>query len=167
MTTVPRVVSAISSSITRLSPIPRWVLRKSSLLESVSWQMIYCPEVFRRCLSRTRRSVEMILTYLQETIPHVLRTPSPIPQLKTGGIWEGRGRVRGYRSGYLPHQPARESELGLRMVCQNCCGDQCLELGIDIRGLGRRFSSGNPGNIASHAAAIGSGGTWGYRRRSP
>lgn len=93
--------------------------------------------------TRTRRAVEILLTYLQGN--------SERPGTHTGAPeWNGTaGTIRGYRSGYLPSQ-RREIEKGLRdgsirlVVATNA-----LELGIDIGGLEAALLVGYPGTIAS------------------
>ena len=66
-------------------------LRKSSLLESVRLATdLLNHNIQSVVFARTRRSVEIILTYLQ----------SPIANLQSSTV----NQVRGYRSGYLPHQ---------------------------------------------------------------
>ncbi len=94
--------------------------------------------------ARSRRSVEILLSYIQ---------PSPPSHLPAG-----EGRIRGYRSGYLPSQ-RREIEKGLRdgsvglVVATNA-----LELGIDIGGLGAALLVGYPGSIASVRQQAGRAG---------
>ena len=127
-------------------------LRKSSLLEAVRLtQDLLTQNVQSVVFARSRRSVEIILKYLQETSP--TRPSDTLP--KSDGFGEGRGGVRGeggvrgYRSGYLPSQ-RREIEHGLRdgsvkvVVATNA-----LELGIDIGGLGAAILVGYPGSISS------------------
>jgi DEAD/DEAH box helicase domain-containing protein len=124
-------------------------LRKSSMMESVRLTRdLLANDIQSVVFARSRRSVEMILSYLQGALP---LHPSPAfgrgshstPQADGG---EG---IRGYRSGYLPGQ-RREIEKGLRdgsvrvVVATNA-----LELGIDIGGLGAALLVGYPGSIAS------------------
>ncbi|MBN2388859.1 MAG: DEAD/DEAH box helicase [Anaerolineales bacterium] len=98
--------------------------------------------------ARTRRSVEILLTYLQG-ISSAGDIPRGTPPISEGGQAGQEGVVRGYRSGYLPSQ-RREIERGLRdgsvrlVVATNA-----LELGIDIGGLGAALLVGYPGTIAS------------------
>ena len=120
-------------------------LRKSSLLESVRLANdLLTHDIQTVVFARTRRSVEIILTYLQ--------APGGDRNSKAGD------RIRGYRSGYLPHQ-RREIELGLRdgsvklVVATNA-----LELGIDIGGLGAALLVGYPGTIASARQQSGRAG---------
>ena len=119
-------------------------LRKSALLESVRLaQDLLSSGVQSVVFARSRRSVEIILTYLQGT-------PNPPSPSDSDVLWDGGSRgVRGYRSGYLPSQ-RREIEQGLRdgevklVVATNA-----LELGIDIGGLGAAVLVGYPGSVAS------------------
>ena len=116
-------------------------LRKSALLESVRLaQDVLSAGVQNVVFARSRRSVEIILTYLQDT--------SPI-SIGNGGGWEGVGGIRGYRSGYLPSQ-RREIEKGLRDgTVRTVVATNALELGIDIGGLGAAILVGYPGSVAS------------------
>ena len=112
-------------------------LRKSSVMESVRLtQDLLANHIQSVIFARSRRSVEMILTYLQS---------SPLPP---GEGHRGEG-LRGYRSGYLPGQ-RREIEKGLRAgTVQAVVATNALELGIDIGGLGAALLVGYPGSIAS------------------
>ena len=99
------------------------------------------------------------MTYLQGQLGEVNRgegrskkeSPSTFSLLPSHSI-------RGYRSGYLPHQ-RREIEQGLRdgsvkiVVATNA-----LELGIDIGGLGAAVIVGYPGTIASVRQQAGRAG---------
>ena len=121
-------------------------LRKSALLESVRLaQDALSAGMQSVVFARSRRSVEIILTYLQNSPPPSLRDTSPI-SVGNGGGWEG---VRGYRSGYLPSQ-RREIEKGLRDgSVRTVVATNALELGIDIGGLGAAILVGYPGTVAS------------------
>lgn len=121
-------------------------LRKSALLEGVRLARdVLAAGVQGVVFARARRTVEIILKYLQELPPPSLRDTSPISHGNGGG----REGVRGYRSGYLPSE-RREIERRLRdgsvrlVVATNA-----LELGIDIGGLGAALLVGYPGTIAS------------------
>jgi len=82
--------------------------------------------------SRTR--VELLLTYLRET----LRNKPGDPE-----------RVTGYRGGYLPNE-RRAVEKGLRDgTIRGVVATNALELGIDIGGLGASVVTGYPGSLAS------------------
>jgi len=124
-------------------------LRKSSLLESVRLvQDLLAAGVQSVVFARSRRSVELILTYLQSddrgdksTRTHPL-SPTPLSPTTLSSI-------RGYRSGYLPSQ-RREIEKGLRDgSVRTVVATNALELGIDIGGLGAALLVGYPGTIAS------------------
>jgi DEAD/DEAH box helicase domain-containing protein len=121
-------------------------LRKSSLLESVRLaQELLLAGLQSVVFARSRRSVEILLKYLQEEPPPSLRDTSPI-SLGNGG---GREGVRGYRSGYLPSQ-RRAIEKGLRDgTVRVVVATTALELGIDIGGLEAAVLVGYPGTIAS------------------
>ncbi|MDO9129305.1 MAG: DEAD/DEAH box helicase [Anaerolineales bacterium] len=115
---------------------PALGLRKSSLLESVRLaQDMLAYGVQSVVFARSRRSVEIILRYLNEG--------------QDSQAGNQQSQIRGYRSGYLPSQ-RREIEKGLRdgntrlVVATNA-----LELGIDIGGLGAAILVGYPGTIAS------------------
>ncbi|MFZ5909708.1 MAG: DEAD/DEAH box helicase [Chloroflexota bacterium] len=124
-------------------------LRASVLLESVRLAGdVLSAGVQGVVFARSRRGVEILLTYLQELpppgLPHFPRTSA-----ENGGGGRRPEGVRGYRSGYLPSQ-RREIEKGLRdgsvrlVVATNA-----LELGIDIGGLGAAILVGYPGTVAS------------------
>ncbi len=121
-------------------------LRKSSLMECVRLtQDLLSNDVQSVIFARSRRSVEIILTYLQD------RPTRPLDTLpKSFGFGEGRGgAIRGYRSGYLPSQ-RREIERGLRDgSVRTVVATNALELGIDIGGLSAAVLVGYPGSIAS------------------
>jgi DEAD/DEAH box helicase domain-containing protein len=124
-------------------------LRASTLLESVRLaQDALSAGVQSVVFARSRRSVEIMLTYLQESPPPAFgHLPHfPLQLAENGGGWEG---VRGYRSGYLSSQ-RREIEKGLRDgSVRTVVATNALELGIDIGGLGAAILVGYPGTIAS------------------
>ena len=127
-------------------------LRKSSIMESVRLAQDALKHNLQSVMfARSRRSVEMLLTYLQAPTLH----PPPFSE-KTG---EGRGGgIRGYRSGYLPSQ-RREIEKGLRDgSVRMVVATNALELGIDIGGLGAAILVGYPGNISSALQQAGRAG---------
>ena len=117
-------------------------LRKSSVQESVRLaQDLLNNQVQSVVFARSRRSVEILLKYLQEGSP-------PTSALPLGEGRRGEG-IRGYRSGYLPSQ-RREIEKGLRDgSVKLVIATNALELGIDIGGLGAALLVGYPGTIAS------------------
>ncbi len=86
---------------------------------------------------RARRTIELILAYLRQS-----GTDEP-------GEQSALQRIRGYRSGYLPHQ-RREIEEALRQgEAQLVVATSALELGIDIGGMQAAVLAGYPGTIAS------------------
>jgi DEAD/DEAH box helicase domain-containing protein len=129
---------------------PALGLRKSSLLESVRLASDLLTHGIQSVVfARTRRSVEIILTYLQES------SKSRATQLP---ITNYQSPIRGYRSGYLPHQ-RREIEQGLRDgSVKTVVATNALELGIDIGGLGAAIIVGYPGTIASARQQAGRAG---------
>lgn len=130
-------------------------LRKSALLESVRLaNHLLARDIQSVVFARTRRSVEIILTYLQGQAGEVRSKKeetsyfSPITS----------NSIRGYRSGYLPHQ-RREIEQGLRDgSVKTVVATNALELGIDIGGLGAAILVGYPGTIASARQQSGRAG---------
>lgn len=116
-------------------------LRKSALLESVRLtNHLLSHNVQSVVFARTRRSVEIILTYLQ------------------GANQGSNSFIRGYRSGYLSAQ-RREIEQGLRDgSVKTVVATTALELGIDIGGLGAAILVGYPGTIASARQQSGRAG---------
>ncbi len=125
---------------------PALGLRKSSLLEGVRLaQDLLNQDVQSVVFARSRRSVEILLRYLQENQsinpPTQQTTNLPGTNLPSS--------VRGYRSGYLPIQ-RREIEKGLREgTVKTVVATNALELGIDIGGLGAAILVGYPGTVAS------------------
>ena len=119
-------------------------LRRSSLLEA---RRIATPWIQRGTQTivfcRSRLQVEVMLSYLQESL---------LPRL------DGKRRVRGYRSGYLPlHR--REIEAGLRSGdVWGVVSTNALELGIDIGSLQAAVLAGYPGTIASTWQQMGRAG---------
>jgi DEAD/DEAH box helicase domain-containing protein len=84
--------------------------------------------------ARSRLQVEVLLTYLRESMAAAQMPPE---------------RVRGYRGGYLPLQ-RREIEQGLRNgSIQGVVSTNALELGIDIGQLAASVMAGYAGTIAS------------------
>jgi len=132
---------------------PALGLRKSSLLESVRLTGdLIARNIQTVVFGRTRRSVELILTYLQG------QKPEGQGRSDTGGVRGPAAAIRGYRSGYLPHQ-RREIEAGLRTgSVRTVVATNALELGIDIGGLGAAVLVGYPGTIASARQQAGRAG---------
>jgi DEAD/DEAH box helicase domain-containing protein len=133
-------------------------LRKSSLLEAVRLsQELNVQGIQHVVFARSRRSVEMILKYLQEQGNQVQgnqesgypRIKSPDPLVPNPFSPDHLSSIRGYRSGYLPSQ-RRAIEKGLRDgSVRAVVATNALELGIDIGGLGGALLVGYPGTIAS------------------
>ncbi len=119
-------------------------LRNSSLLESVRLAQDSLKHNIQTVVfARSRRSVEIILTYLQQN-------QSPVSNLQSS--------IRGYRSGYLPTQ-RREIEKGLRDgTIKTVVATNALELGMDIGGLGAAVLVGYPGTVASVSLQAGRAG---------
>jgi DEAD/DEAH box helicase domain-containing protein len=94
--------------------------------------------------TRSRSSVEVLLTYLQRL------NPAP----RQGGT----SPVRGYRGGYLPLE-RRAIEAGLRDgSVRGVVSTNALELGIDIGNLDAAILVGYPGSIASTWQQLGRAG---------
>jgi DEAD/DEAH box helicase domain-containing protein len=136
---------------------PALGLRKSSLLESVRLAGdLFAHNIQSVVFARTRRTVEILLTYLQDgkwKMENGDHSPSSIlhPSVNPPSI-------RGYRSGYLPQQ-RREIEQGLRDgSVKTVVATTALELGIDIGGLGAAVIVGYPGTIASARQQSGRAG---------
>lgn len=111
---------------------PHLGLRASSLLESVRLAVdLIDNDIQTIIFGRTRRSVELILTYLRQ---RQAGTPTT---------------TRGYRSGYLPNQ-RRSIEKSLRQGwVKSVVSTNALELGIDIGSLGAAVIVGYPGSVAA------------------
>lgn len=129
-------------------------LRKSSVLESVRLSQQLSAEGLQHVVfARSRRSVELLLTYLQGQSRQgegnqVPRLPNPLAP----------DSIRGYRSGYLPSQ-RREIEKGLRDgSVRTVVATNALELGIDIGGLEAALLVGYPGTVASARQQAGRAG---------
>jgi len=136
---------------------PTLGLRKSSLLESVRLANdLFAHNIQTVVFARTRRSVEIILTYLQGEVKSKKELPSHSSLLTSP--FSPTNSIRGYRSGYLTHQ-RREIEQGLRDgSVKTVVATNALELGIDIGGLGVAVIVGYPGTIASVRQQAGRAG---------
>jgi DEAD/DEAH box helicase domain-containing protein len=132
-------------------------LRKSSLLESVRLARdLLTSNVQTVVFARSRRSVEIILSYLQGDLTPDSNIESPLIPYES--LPNPRSFVRGYRSGYLPSQ-RREIEKGLRDgTIKTVVATNALELGIDIGGLGAAILVGYPGTVASARQQAGRAG---------
>ena len=132
-------------------------LRKSSLLEGVRLaRELVNSNVQTVVFARSRRSVEIILSYLQGELTPDSNPESPLIPYES--LPNPRSFVRGYRSGYLPSQ-RREIERGLRDgTIKTVVATNALELGIDIGGLGAAILVGYPGTVASARQQAGRAG---------
>jgi DEAD/DEAH box helicase domain-containing protein len=132
-------------------------LRKSSLLEGVRLaQDLLTSNVQSVVFARSRRSVEIILRYLQGDLTPDSSLESPL--IKYESLPSPQSVIRGYRSGYLPNQ-RREIERGLREgTIKTVVATNALELGIDIGGLGAAILVGYPGTVASARQQAGRAG---------
>lgn len=132
-------------------------LRKSSLLEGVRLaQDLITSNVQSVVFARSRRSVEIILRYLQGDLAPDSSPESPL--IPYDALPTPQSVIRGYRSGYLPTQ-RREIEKGLRDgTVKTVVATNALELGIDIGGLGAAILVGYPGTVASARQQAGRAG---------
>ncbi len=117
-------------------------IRQSSLLEGSHLAGELLDENIQTIIfGRTRRSIELILTYLRQRDMH-----------------GNPNRVRGYRSGYLSKE-RRAIEEGLRHGdVQGVVATSALELGIDIGGIDASILIGYPGSIAATRQQAGRAG---------
>ena len=117
-------------------------IRQSSLLEGsyLAGELLE-EEIQTIVFGRTRRSIELILTYLRQRDNH-----------------QNPNRVRGYRSGYLSKE-RRAIEEGLRRGdVKGVVATSALELGIDIGGMDAAVLIGYPGSIAAARQQSGRAG---------
>jgi DEAD/DEAH box helicase domain-containing protein len=125
---------------------PELGIRRSSLLESVRLaEDLIQYDVQTIIFGRSRRAIELILTYLREKI-----LTNDIRTKPHSGVIEGSTEIiRGYRSGYLPSE-RRAIEDGLRTgAIRGVVATNALELGIDIGEMSASLLAGYPGTIAS------------------
>ncbi|HNW95755.1 MAG TPA: DEAD/DEAH box helicase, partial [Anaerolineaceae bacterium] len=117
-------------------------LRASSLQTGISFtRKLLSNSIQTLVFARSRRSVEMILTYLYDAVPG-----------------ETRARIRGYRSGYLKSE-RREIEAGFKDgSIKAVVATSALELGIDIGSLESVILVGYPGSIATTRQRAGRAG---------
>lgn len=129
-------------------------IRKSALQECVRLaDDLLKHNIQTLIFGRSRRSVELILTYLRQS--NQRPSQSSIYEESTP---DGTHTIRGYRGGYLPGQ-RREIERGLRQgAVRTVVATNALELGIDIGGLEAVLLVGFPGTIASTWQQIGRAG---------
>lgn len=118
-------------------------IRKSPLLEvrKIAGELLK-NRIQTIVFARSRVRVEILLTYLQETIKHQL----------------GPKGISGYRGGYLPKE-RRAIEQGLRKgEIYGVVSTNALELGVDIGQLQVCILTGYPGSIASSWQQAGRAG---------
>ena len=123
-------------------------LRKNSMMEAVRLsQELNAQGIQHVVFARSRRSVEIILRYLQEEGNQGIANRELGRQSNI--IPDTPNSIRGYRSGYLPSQ-RRAIEKGLRDgSVRAVVATNALELGVDIGGLEAAVLVGYPGTIAS------------------
>lgn len=124
-------------------------LRRSALQEGAQLAVMLLEDQIQTIVfARSRRTVEILLTYLRERAAsdHPSQTIFSIDPFQTP---RPQNEIRGYRSGYLPNQ-RREIEQGLRIgQVKAVVATNALELGIDIGALGAALLIGYPGSIAA------------------
>lgn len=110
-------------------------IRRSAILEAQRLATEFIANGVQTIVfARARRTMEVLLTYLRDTVKERQINPEAI---------------RGYRGGYLAEQ-RREIEAGLRSgEVRGVVATNALELGIDIGQLGAAVLTGYPGTIAS------------------
>jgi DEAD/DEAH box helicase domain-containing protein len=123
---------------------PQLGIRASSLLTAQGLaERLIRDGVQTIVFARSRTAVEVLTTYLRESLPAAPGHPSA---------------VHGYRGGYLPSE-RRAIERGLRDGrVRGVVATNALELGIDIGGLDAAISVGYPGTIASSWQQMGRSG---------
>ncbi|MBN2549621.1 MAG: DEAD/DEAH box helicase [Anaerolineales bacterium] len=128
-------------------------LRRSALKESTRLaDDLLAYGVQTIIFARTRRTVEIILTYLRA------HASSPGSRSQHQAPGQADDEIRGYRSGYLPGQ-RRSIEQGLRQgQVRVVVATNALELGIDIGSLGAALLVGYPGSIAATRQQAGRAG---------
>ena len=103
--------------------------------------------------ARSRRSVEILLTYLRQNQGQTSR-----PALEATSPDGIENVIRGYRSGYLP-ELRRKIEAGLRInEVRVVVSTNALELGIDLGEMEAALLVGYPGTIASTLQQAGRAG---------
>ncbi len=121
-------------------------IRRSALQECVRLaQDLLAYDIQTIIFGRSRRSVELILTYLRQRL---MNGPDNLADELISGS-DDSDKIRGYRSGYLPNQ-RRLIEHDLRRgETRIVVATNALELGIDIGRMDASILVGFPGTIAS------------------
>lgn len=130
-------------------------LRRSALQEGVRLATDLLDSHVQTILfARSRRTVEIMLTYLRQTQP----LPAARQKEEQRPDATDQNAVRGYRAGYLPQQ-RRAIERGLRQgQVRAVVATNALELGIDIGNMGAAILVGYPGSIAAVRQQAGRAG---------
>ena len=141
---------------------PELGVRRSALQESVRLaQDLLAYHVQTIIFGRSRRTVELILSYLRQSPLGALPASDPFSISRRPdrpAPADNAQLVRGYRSGYLPEQ-RREIERGLRQgEIRAVVATTALELGIDIGGMEAAMLVGYPGTIAALRQQAGRAG---------
>ena len=133
---------------------PELGLRRSAPQESIRLaEDLLSQDIQTLIFTRSRRSVEMMLTYLRQRQSVLQRHPS-----KAGPNASLVEAIRGYRSGYLAEK-RRDVEYGLRSgKVRTVISTNALELGIDIGGMGAVILVGYPGTISGTIQQAGRAG---------
>ena len=133
---------------------PELGLRRSASQESIRLaDDLLSQDVQTILFTRSRRSVELLLTYLRQQKSTLSRE-----QAETHLDYAREDSIRGYRSGYLPRQ-RRKVEQGLRSgQVRTVVATNALELGIDIGGMGAVILVGYPGTISGTIQQAGRAG---------
>jgi DEAD/DEAH box helicase domain-containing protein len=129
-------------------------IRRSAIQESLRLaDDLLTYDVQTILFARSRRSVELILTYLRQNQAQSLQSSA-----EDSGSPRVNSSIRGYRSGYLP-ELRRKIEAGLRQQeVRAVVSTNALELGIDLGGMGAAILVGYPGTIASTLQQSGRAG---------
>ncbi len=127
-------------------------IRRSAAQETVRLANdLIAYEIQTILFARSRRSVEITLTYLRQKIDSQEHLQDSVSSKRSS-------LIRGYRSGYLPHQ-RRQIEQALRKgEVRAVVATNALELGIDVGGMGAALLMGYPGTIAASKQQAGRAG---------
>lgn len=151
-------------------------LRRSSYQESIKLvQDLLAHHLQTIIFARSRRSVELLLTYLRNQAQSNIHQSREAffppdgpfyepPAQETSSVPDSASGdhpdeiIRGYRSGYLPQQ-RRAIERGLRQgEVRAVVATTALELGVDIGSMGAALLVGYPGTITATRQQAGRAG---------